>query len=257
MSFIHPSAIVSPKAELDDAVKIGPYAIIESNVAIGAGTEIAAHAVIGSGTTIGKNCRIFSGAVIGTEPQDLKFKDEKTFVTIGDHTTIREYATVNRATNHSYYTRVGSHCLLMAYSHVAHDCQIGNNVVIANAVNMGGHVIIGDFAGIGGLTAVHQFVKIGAHSFTGGGLRIHKDVPPYILAMGEPLRFGGLNVIGLKRKGFSEDALKNLRQAFKILYRSNLTKNQAVKEIEDTLGPIPEIENLVRFLQSSDRGIIR
>ncbi|MBD3224599.1 MAG: acyl-ACP--UDP-N-acetylglucosamine O-acyltransferase [Caldithrix sp.] len=257
MSKIHPSAVVDKDAEIAENVQIGPYAIIEKGVKIGERTTIASHAVVAEGASIGKNCRIFSGAVIATVPQDLKFGNEKTFVEIGDNTTIREYATVNRATTHSYYTRVGSNCLLMAYSHIAHDCQIGNNVVIANAVNMGGHVIIADNVGIGGLTAIHQFVKIGEQCFVGGGLRVNKDIPPFVLAMGEPITFGGLNAIGLKRRGFSDTTLQVLKHAYKIIYRSGLTTGQALKKIEEQSDSIPEIETIVSFIRESERGIIR
>ena len=257
MTHIHSTAVVDPKAELGADVQIGPFAVIEAHVQIGDGTQVASHAVIADGSTIGRNCRISSGAVIATVPQDLKFENEKTFVVIGDNTTIREYATINRATNHSYYTRVGNNCLLMAYSHVAHDCRLGDHVVIANSVNMAGHVVIGDHVGIGGMTAIHQFVHIGAHTFIGGGFRVPKDVPPYILAMGEPLRYGGLNLVGLKRRGFSTATINTLKQAFRILYRSKLTLAEAVKEIDMQIPKIPEIENLLEFLTSGDRGIIR
>lgn len=257
MTQIHPTAIIDSKAELGADVHIGPFAIIEGEVTIGEGTEIGPHAVIASGTTLGKNCMISAGAVIATLPQDLKFKNEKTFVTIGDNTVIREYATINRATTYSFYTKVGSNCLLMAYSHLAHDCHIGNNVVIANAVNMAGHVIIGDHVGIGGMTAIHQFVHIGPHCFIGGGLRVANDVPPYILAMGEPITFGGLNKIGLKRRGFSDETLTVLKRAYHFIYRENLTLQEAIKKIEDTLDKIPEILSLIEFLKGCERGIIR
>jgi len=254
---IHPSAIVDSKANLGNDVQIGPFAVIEAEVEIGDGTEIASHAVIANGSTLGRKCKISPGAVIGTAPQDLKFGGEKTFVVIGDNTTVRECATVNRATTHSYYTRVGDNCLLMAYSHIAHDCVLGNNVVIANSVNMAGHITIDDFVGVGGITPIHQFVHIGAHSFIGGGLRVNKDVPPFILAMGDPLRYGGLNRIGLQRRGFDDERLKLLKQAYKILYRSKLTLEQAVIEIENSLNTNTDIEYLLKFLKASERGIIR
>lgn len=254
---IHPNAIVHPKAQLGQDVKIGPYAIVEEETVIGDGTQIGPHAIIANGSTLGKNCKISAGAVIGTEPQDLKFANEKTFVEIGDHTTVREYATVNRGTSHSYVTRVGSHCLLMAYSHVAHDCQLGNHVVIANSVNMAGHVIIGNYVGIGGLTAIHQFVHIGEHAFIGGGLRVSQDIPPFVLAAGEPIRYAGLNVIGLRRRGFTREQIELLKQAYQILYRQNLTLKEAIQKIEETLQLTPEVETLVKFLKDSERGIIR
>jgi len=254
---IHPSAIVHPKAQLGENVKIAPYAIIEDEVVIGDGTLIGPHAIISSGSTLGKNCKVSTGAVIGTEPQDLKFENEKTFVVIGDNTTIREYATVNRATSHSYYTRVGKNCLLMAYSHIAHDCQLGDNVVIANSVNMAGHVIIESNVGIGGLTAIHQFVHIGEHSFIGGGLRVSKDIPPYVLAAGEPIRYAGLNAIGLRRRGFTREQLDIIKQAYHIIFRENLTLKEALKKIEETVERTGEIENILKFIKGSERGIIR
>ncbi len=254
---IHPSAVVNPKAQLGENVKIGPFAIIEEEVIIGDGTQVGPHAIIASGTTLGKNCKIHAGAVIGTEPQDLKFSNEKTFVEIGDNTTVREYATVNRGTSHSYYTRVGSNCLLMAYSHVAHDCQIGNNVTIANSVNMAGHVIIGDFVGIGGLTAIHQFVHIGPHAFIGGGLRVSQDVPPFVLAAGEPLRYAGLNVVGLRRRGFTREQIDLMKKAYHVVYRENLKLKDALQKIEQEMELTSEIKTIVDFIKEAERGIIR
>ncbi len=261
MNEIHPTAVIDKNAELIGDVAVGPGAVIEAKVKIGSGTKIGAHAVLATGTTIGKNCHIFPGAAIGSVPQDLKFSGEETFVVIGDNTTIREYATVNRATDHSYYTRIGDNCLLMAYSHVAHDCQLGNNVILANSVAMGGHVVIGNYVGIGGLTAIHQFVHIGEHAFIGGMLPITKDVPPFILAMGNPPNFGGLNAVGLKRRGFNEETLVQLKRAFKIVYRENLTTKESIEKIENNFEKSPAIESLLSFLQKShserDRGIIR
>lgn len=257
MTNIHPQAIVDPAAELGAGSSVGPFAIIEGKVRIGAGTSIGAHALIASGSTIGDHCKISPGAIIGTAPQDLKFKDEETFVTIGNHTVVREFATINRATTHSYYTRVGDHCLLMAYAHIAHDCHIGNHVIIANAVNMAGHVIIGDFAGIGGMTAIHQFIHIGEHCFIGGGLRVSNDIPPYILAMGEPMKFGGLNKIGLKRRGFTDQELSLIKHAYKIIYRENLTVTEAIARIENSLEQTPYIKKIIDFLKGSERGIVR
>ena len=257
MTQIHPSAVIDSKAEIGEDVQIGPFAVIEADVKIGDGCEIHPHAVIASGTTIGSKSRIFSGAVIGTIPQDLKFDNEKTFVSIGENTTVREYATVNRGTNHSWTTRVGDNCLLMAYSHTAHDCQIGNNVVIANAVNMAGHVVIEDHVGVGGMCAIHQFVHIGGHSFIGGMSAIKKDVPPYILAMGDPLTYGGLNSVGLSRRGFTPEVLSLLKKAYKVLYRQNLTIDQAVEKIEQEFEMVPELSRLLDFLKGSERGIIR
>jgi UDP-N-acetylglucosamine acyltransferase len=257
MADIHPTAIVSPKAQLGENVTVGPFSIIEEDVIIGAGTRIDSSVLIASGARIGKKCKIHKGAVLSSVPQDLKFNNEKTFLEIGDGTTVREFATLNRGTDHSIYTRVGKNCLIMAYVHIAHDCQIGNNVVIANAVNMAGHIIIEDNVGIGGMTAFHQFVHIGEHAFVGGMLRVNKDVPPYILANGAPVKFTGLNLIGMKRKGFDKKTLDALKNAYKIIYDENLLVKEAIERIENELESIPQIEHLLQFLKESERGIIR
>lgn len=257
MPEIHSTAIFGGNVQIGENVSIGPYSIISDNVKIGSNTIIASHVVLESGTEIGENCKVFKGAVLGSVPQDLKFENEKTFLKIGNNTTIREFATISRGTNHSLYTRIGDDCLLMAYTHVAHDCQIGNNVVLANNVALAGHIIIEDFVGIGGLTPVHQFVKIGTQTFIGGGLRVTKDVPPYILAMGEPLKYGGLNKIGLSRRGFSPETLKILSMAYKVIYRQKNTKDVAIQILEKEFDAIPEIKHLIEFLKNSERGIIR
>lgn len=256
MTAIHPTAIVHPEAQIGDNVRIGPYTVVEADVVIGDNCQIGPHVYLASGTRLGRNIHISKGAVLGTAPQDLKFKGEKTYLEIGDNTTIREFATLNRGTEDRLKTVVGKNCLLMAYVHIAHDCIIGNNVIIANAVNMGGHVVIEEYAGIGGLTAIHQFVHIGRHSFVGGGLRVTKDVPPYVLAMGEPLRYGGTNVVGLQRRGFSNETLLEIKRAYRILYRSNLRKKEALEKIERELKPLPEIQHIVEFVKNSERGLI-
>jgi UDP-N-acetylglucosamine acyltransferase len=254
---IHPTAIVDSKAELGNNVEIGPFSIIEGDVMIEEGCKLQSHVLIASGARLGKNIFVGKGAVLSTEPQDLKFKNEKTYLEVGDSTVIREFATLNRGTSHSYKTVVGENCFLMAYMHIAHDCIIGNNVIISNAVNMAGHVVIEDYAAVGGLTAIHQFVRIGQHSFVGGGLRIPKDVPPYILAMGEPLQYGGTNHIGLSRRGFDKEVLLEIKRAYKLIYRSNLTVSEAIAEIESTLKSLPEIKNIIDFVEKSERGLIR
>jgi len=254
---IHSSAIVNPGAELGEDVEIGPHTIIENDVIINEGTKIASNVLLASGTRIGKNCTIHHGAVLGTLPQDLKFGGEKTTLEIGENTTIREYATLNRGTKDHWKTEVGNNCLLMAYSHVAHDCVLGNNVIIANSVNMAGHVTIEDFVGIGGLAPIHQFVKIGKHTFIGGGYRVPKDVPPFILAMGEPLKFGGLNTIGLQRRGFDSNTIMLIKKAYKILYRSNLIVKEALQKIEEEVEQVDEVKYLVSFIRNSERGLIR
>lgn len=254
---IHQTAQINSKAEIGKNVEIGPFSVIENDVIIGNDTIIGSNVMIAPGARVGDNCKIFHGAVLATVPQDLKFENEKTTLEIGNNTTIREYATLNRGTTDHWKTVVGDNCLLMAYSHIAHDCTIGNNVIIANSVNMAGHVTIEDFVGIGGMVPIHQFVKIGKHTFIGGGFRVPKDVPPYILAMGEPLKYAGLNSVGLQRRGFSNESLHELKKAYKIFYRSNLTAEKAINKIESELKQLEEIKDLIRFLKSCERGIIR
>jgi len=257
MSDIHATAIVSPKAELASNVIIGPYTIVEDNVIIGEGTTVASNALIASGARLGQNVKIHHGAVIATQPQDLKFGGEESTVVIGDRTTVREYATVNRGTAARGETTVGEECLLMAYSHVAHDCVLGNNVIMANSVNLAGHIEIGDFAILGGVLPVHQFVKIGAHAMIGGGFRVQQDVCPYALVAGYPLRVMGLNSIGLRRRGFKVEVIRTLDKAFKILFFSDLNTSQALERIKSEVEPIPEVQTIVDFIVASDRGIIK
>ncbi len=254
---IHKFAEVSPGAELGENVEIGPFAVIENDVIIGDGTIVGSSALLASGTRVGKNCKIFHGAVLGTVPQDLKFQDEKTTLEVGNNTTIREYATLNRGTTDHWKTVVGDNCLLMAYSHIAHDCSIGNNVIIANSVNMAGHVTIEDYVGVGGMVPIHQFVKIGKHTFIGGGFRVPKDVPPFILAMGEPLKFAGLNSVGLQRRGFSSETIGELKSAYRIFYRSKLIVKDALQKIEDEIQPLEAVKDLITFIKSCERGVIR
>ncbi len=257
MNNIHPSAVVSPKAELDPSVKVGPFTIIEDDVVIGKGTEIVSSARIASGAVIGENVRIFHGAVIGTVPQDLKFGGEKTRVVIGDGTTVREYATINRGTSAHGESTVGKNCFLMAYSHIAHDCIIGDNVIMANSVNLAGHIEVGDYAILGGVLPVHQFVKIGAHCMIGGGFRVQQDVCPYALVAGYPLKVVGINAIGLKRRGFKAETIRTLEVVFKILFFSKLNTTQAVERIHGEVEIIPEVQEILEFLNRSNRGIVK
>ena len=257
MAKIHSTAIVDPKAVLGENVSVGPYSVIEGDVIIGDGTQIGSHVFIHNGARLGKNCRVFKGAVVGTDPQDLKYAGEKTTIEIGDNTTIREFCTLNRGTTHRRKTTIGSNCLLMAYVHVAHDCEIGDNVIIANAVNMAGHVVIESFAAIGGMSPIHQFVRIGGYAFVGGGLRVDKDVPPYILAAGSPLQFAGINRVGLSRKGFSSETMNAIRRAYKTIYRSGLNVSQAINALKEQETLIPEVQRIVQFIESSERGIVK
>lgn len=256
MTNIHPSAIVNSKAQIGDNVTIGAFSIIEGDVVIGDGTSVASHVLVADGARIGKNCKIHKGAVVATIPQDLKFAFEPSTFEIGDNTTVREFCTLNRGTKERGTSSVGSNCLLMAYVHVAHDCYIGDNVILANCVQVAGHVDIENFVIIGGMTGIHQFVRIGQHAMIGGGFRVAKDVPPYILAMGEPLQYGGINSIGLRRRGFSADSLMILKRAYRLLYRSNLNVSQAVERIKNEIQLSPEVQNILQFIDKADRGLL-
>ncbi len=257
MTDIHSTAIVSPRAELANDVTVGPYTVIEDNVRIDSGSRIASSALIAYGARLGKNVTISHGAVISTIPQDLKFEGEESTTVIGDRTVVREYATINRGTNDRGETTIGSGCLLMAYSHVAHDCLIGNNVILANSVNLAGHIEIGDNAILGGVLPVHQFVKIGAHAMIGGGFRVQQDICPYALAGGYPLKIMGLNAVGLKRRGFSKESLKVLQSVFRLLFNSGLNTSQAVERIKSDLEITSEVRIVLDFIEQSNRGLVK
>jgi UDP-N-acetylglucosamine acyltransferase len=254
---IQPLAYVHPQAKVANNVILDPFVTIEKNVEIGEGTWIGHHATIMEGARIGRNCRIFPGAVISAIPQDLKFDGEETTVHIGDNTTIREFVTVNRGTKASYKTVIGKNCLLMAYVHVAHDCVIGNNVILANAATLAGHIEIDDFAIVGGLAAVHQFVKIGAHSMISGGGMARKDIPPYTKAAREPLSYVGVNSIGLRRRGFTNEQINQIQEIYRIIYLKNYNVSQAVNIIEADVPATPERDEILTFIASSARGIMK
>lgn len=249
-------AVVSSKAQLGDNVYVGPFTTIEDDVSIGEGSWIGPHVNIANGTRMGKNCKVFPGAAVGGPPQDLKYKGEPTTLEIGDNNVIRECVTLNRATVETGKTVIGSNCLFMAYTHVAHDCRVGNNVIMANCVPLGGHVHLGDHVIIGGLSPVHQFVHIGDHAMIGGGFRVVKDIPPYILCGQEPLRFEGLNIIGLRRRGFTAKAIDLLDKTYALIYQSNLNVSQAVARIKQEIEPIPEVRKVLEFVAGSKRGIL-
>ena len=255
---VHATAIVSPDATLADGVEVGPYSIIGPDVTIGKNTTIGPHAVIETQTDIGEGCRISQFASLGGPPQDLKFKGEKTRVVIGNHNTIREYVTINRATTSDIgVTIIGDHNLLMAYCHVAHNCKLGNHIVMANAANLAGHIHVEDFAIIGGLTGVHQFTRIGAHAIIGGASAVTKDVPPFCTAAGNYAKLYGLNMIGLKRRGFSDRAIQALRTAYRIVFRSSMLLSAAVKKVEEEVEDLPEVRQFLDFIRASERGICR
>ena len=253
---IHPTSIVSPKAKLGTNVKVGPFTIIEDDVEIGDGTEIASNVVIKNYTSIGSNCKIFEGSVIGGIPQHLGFKGEKTFVNIGDNVVIREYCTIHRGTNFDDgITKIDDNSYLMAYVHIAHDCKVGKNTILANAVTLAGHVRIGNNVFIGGLTPIHQFCRIGDYAMVGGASAVDKDIPPYTRAAKNHVLLYGLNLVGLKRNGFTNEQIRLLKEAYKILFRSNYTLEEAIKVVEEKLPKTPEIENLINFVKTSKRGI--
>jgi len=254
---IHPTAIVDAGAELDEGVKIGPYSIIGAHVKIGKGAKIMGHVYLDGWTTIGPDCTIFPFASIGTQTQDLKYKGAVTFVEIGEHTTLREYVTVNSGTNEGDVTRVGARCHIMAYSHVAHQCLVGNNVIISNAGTLAGHVIVEDYAVIGGLCGIHQFVRIGRMCIIGGCSKATQDIPPYMIADGNPATIHGLNMVGIQRHNVPEEARRILKDAHRIIFRQNLTVNQALETIKKELPSCPELEHLTSFIASSERGITR
>jgi UDP-N-acetylglucosamine acyltransferase len=252
-----PLAFIHTDSKIARNVVIEPFVTIEKDVEIGSGTWIGSNVTIMEGARIGKNCRIFPGAVISAIPQDLKFEGEKSLTIIGDDCTIRECATINRGTSASGKTIVGNNCLIMAYAHIAHDCIIGDNCVIVNSVALGGHVTIGDYAIIGGLTAIHQFVSVGKHAMVSGGSLVRKDVPPYIKAAREPLSFVGINSIGLRRRGFSDDKIKEIQAIFRILFQNNNNNTQALLKIETEINASPERDEIISFVQNSGRGIMK
>lgn len=254
---IHPTALIEDNVTIGENVSIGPYSWIRENVSIGNGSTVGSHVVLSPGSRIGNDCQILHHAVLGEIPQDLKFGGEETTIEIGDRTVIREFVTINRGTQAHWKTVVGTDCLIMAYVHLAHDCIVGNNVVIANACNIAGHVEIQDWVILGGMVGIHQFTKIGQHSLIGGHYRVTKDVPPFIIAAGEPLRFEGLNIIGLRRRGFKSETVKCLKKAYQFIYSSQYNVSDAVKKIREELENTPELTELLEFINNSERGIIR
>lgn len=257
---IHPTAVVHPSARIADSAEIGPYAIIEADVTIGAGTTVGPHSVIGRWTEIGENNQIFHMASVGVASQDLKYKGEECWTRIGNGNMIREFATVHRGTVTGINeTIIGNNNLLMAYSHVAHDCVIGSNIVMANSATLAGHVIIQDNVIIGGLVAIHQFVRVGAHAMLGGGTLVSLDVPPYMIATSDKrdMSLRGLNLIGLKRRGFSDETISKLKKAYKTLFMADLKLADAMAKIRQDIVGCPEVDNLLTFIESSERGICR
>lgn len=255
---IHPTAIVDPEAKLDEGVEVGAYTIIEPAVEIRSGTRIGSHVVLKGPTRIGFDNEIFQYASIGDEPQDKRYAGESTRLEIGDRNVIREYATLNRGTPHgSGVTRIGNDNLLMAYIHIAHDCQLGDDIVMANGASLGGHVIIEDQVILGGFALIHQFCRVGMHSFCGMGSAVAKDIPPYLMVSGNPAKPHGINAEGLKRRGFSQGAIAQIRRAYKILYKSTLRLEEAVVALQDLAAESSDVDLFLDFLDRSKRGIIR
>ncbi len=248
---------IDPKADLGANVQVDPFTMIHENVSIGENTWIGSNVTIFPGARIGKNCKIFPGAVIAGIPQDLKFQGEDSTVIIGDNTTIRECVTISRGTVDRQTTSIGNNCLLMAYVHVAHDCVIGNNVIIANSVQIAGHVSIDDWAIVGGSSAVHQFVKIGMHSMVSGGSLVRKDVPPFTKAAREPLSYAGVNSLGLRRRGFSSDSIAHIQEVYRFLFLNSMNNSKALEEIEVNLPATKERDEILNFIRSSERGVMK
>jgi UDP-N-acetylglucosamine acyltransferase len=251
-------AVISPQAQLASDVEVGPFTVIGPNVEIGAGTWIGPHAVINGPTRIGRDNKIFQFASLGDAPQDKKYQGEPTRLEIGDRNVFRECSTVNRGTTHDEgVTRIGSDNLFMAYSHVAHDCQVGDKVVLSNVATLGGHVEVGDWVILGGLSAVHQFTKVGAHCFIANNAAVTRDVPPYVMAVGQPAEPHSVNSEGLKRRGFTAEQILNIRRAYRLLYRSGLKLKDAMQQLEKIAEAQPEIKPFVDFIKRSSRSIVR
>ncbi|HEY5509303.1 MAG TPA: acyl-ACP--UDP-N-acetylglucosamine O-acyltransferase [Paludibacter sp.] len=252
-----PLAYVHPDAKISPTVVIEPFVTIDKNVVIGDGTRIGSNVTILEGVRIGKNCTIFPGAVIGAVPQDLKFKGEDTLVVIGDNTTIREYVTINRGTAAKGKTVVGDNCLIMAYCHIAHDCIVGNNIIMGNATQLAGEVVIADYAILSAAILVHQFSHIGSHVMIQGGSKINKDVPPFVTAGRDPISYAGINSIGLRRRGFTNEQIRDIQDVYRYLYQSGMNTSHAVERIQAELPATKERDEILLFVKNSPRGIIK
>lgn len=251
LAYIHPEAIIA------DNVVIEPFASIHKDVVIDRGTWIGSNVSVMEGARIGKNCKIFPGSVISGVPQDRKFQGEKTTAEIGDNTIIREFVTVNRGTMDKHKTLIGSNCLILAYVHIAHDCQIDDNVTLVNAVQLAGHIHIGEFATIGGASAIHQFVNVGAHAMIAGGSLVRKDVPPYVTAAREPLGYAGINSIGLRRRGFSNEKINEIQEIYRTIYLKGMNNSKALDAIQLEMSSTKERDEILNFIRNSDRGVMK
>jgi UDP-N-acetylglucosamine acyltransferase len=255
-SRIHATAIVAPDAEIGEDVEIGAFVIVGEGCTIGAGSVLAPRSTLERNVTLGRGVKVGIGTILGGAPQDLKYAGEETTVEIGDGTVIREYATINRGTAHSFKTTVGRNCLLMSYVHLAHDCRVGDGVILSNVVQLAGHVTVEDKAILSGLSAVHQFARIGRHAFIGGMARVSKDIPPFLKAVGNPVKLYGLNTVGLQRSGMDEDTIRELKRAYRLFFRSDLNVSQALERAQTELEQFPEVQELIRFVEASERGVV-
>lgn len=254
---IHSFAVVHPDAKIGNNVSIGPFTQIEADVEIGDNTEIASNVVICNGARIGKNCKIFPGAVISAEPQDLKYRGEPTLTIIGDNTNIRECVTINRGTTDKHMTKIGKNCLLMAYVHVAHDCELGDNVIMANLATLAGHIKVEDWAILEGFVAVQQFVTIGAHAFVAGASLVRKDIPPFVKAAREPLCYAGVNVVGLRRRGFNDTQIRAIEDVYRIIYVRGFSMAKAIEVVEKEIADGKEKDYILSFIKKSQHGVIK
>jgi UDP-N-acetylglucosamine acyltransferase len=252
---VHPTAVISPDAKVGAGVEIGPFVVVGENCEIGDGVVLSARATLERNVRLGAGVKIGVGAVLGGDPQDLKFKGEETWVEIGDNTVVREFATINRGTAQSLRTSVGRNCFIMSYVHLAHDCHVGDGVIISNGTQLAGHVTVEDKAILSGVSAVHQFARVGRFSFVGGMSRVAKDVPPFVKAVGNPIKLYGLNTVGLQRNNFPEDVVRELKRAYRLLFRSDLNVSQALERARAELRMLPEVEHFLTFVEESQRGV--
>ncbi|MXO32209.1 acyl-ACP--UDP-N-acetylglucosamine O-acyltransferase [Apibacter sp. B2912] len=254
---IQPLAFVHSDAKIAKNVVIEPFSSIYKDVEIGEGTWIGSNVIIMEGARIGKNCKIFPGAVISAEPQDLKYKGEKSLTIIGDNTVLRECVTISRGTSDKMKTVIGENCLIMAYSHIAHDCEVGNNCIFSNNTTLAGHITVGDYVVMAGMTAVHQFCSIGNHAFVTGGSLVRKDIPPFVKVARDPLSYVGINSVGLRRRGFSSDKIAEIQNIYRVIFQNKLNITQALSVVEAEFEATPERDEIIQFIQSSMRGVMR
>ena len=252
---VHPTAVIAPDAKLGAGVEIGPFAIIGEGCELGDGVVLSARATLERNVRLAAGVKIGVGAVLGGDPQDLKFRGEETWVEVGENTVVREYATINRGTAQSHRTSVGRNCFIMSYVHLAHDCHVGDGVIISNGTQLAGHVTVEDRAILSGVSAVHQFARVGTFSFVGGMSRVSKDVPPYVKAVGNPIKLYGLNTVGLQRNNFPEDTVRELKRAYRLLFRSDLNVSQALERAHAELQQLPEVRHFLEFVEQSQRGV--